>query len=261
MQPPVVRLAIAHPFTARELAQMVRDGYHAPVDHRGIQRVLAEHHLSPEALQRHWQRARQAPAPPWPAGHQLGLPFEPPVYTQRLEQALGPEHLLIRFRIYREYPTEEQARWRIVELLEVGFRPRRVAALLAIDPHVVYDWQRRFKADGLLGLSTRSRERTSMTTRVSVQVMMEVFQLLDNNPLLGHYRVKMAWIPWGIAMATPPCGRWWPSINVRIRPRGTNAHQILTYVPGVPLPLIRSGLSMYGNWSRSGGTGLQHPPV
>jgi hypothetical protein len=32
----------------------------------------------------------------------------------------------------------------------------------------------------------------SSTTGVPVQVMMEVFQLLDNNPLLGHYRVKMA---------------------------------------------------------------------
>jgi hypothetical protein len=32
-----------------------------------------------------------------------------------LAQALGPEHLLIRFRTYREYPTEEQARWRIIE--------------------------------------------------------------------------------------------------------------------------------------------------
>jgi hypothetical protein len=31
-----------------------------------------------------------------------------------------------------------------------------------------------------------------ITERVSVQAMMEVFQLLDNNPLLGHYRVKMA---------------------------------------------------------------------
>ena len=40
-----------------------------------------------------------------------------------------------------EYPTEEQARWRIIELLEVGFRPRRVAALLAINPYVVYHWQ------------------------------------------------------------------------------------------------------------------------
>jgi transposase InsO family protein len=192
IQQQIVRLAIAHPFTARELARIVRDGYHAPVDHRGIQRVLAQHHLSPEALQHHHQRARQAPSLPWPPGHQLGLPFEPVGHAQRLDQALSPEHLLTRFRTYREYPTDEQARWRIMELLEVGFRPRRVAALLAIDPHVVYYWQRRFKSDGLLGLSTRPRERLSITTRVPVQVMMEVFQLLDNNPLLGHYRVKMA---------------------------------------------------------------------
>jgi hypothetical protein len=61
-----------------------------------------------------------------------------------------------------------------------------------VNPHVVSHWQRRFKTGGLLGLSTRLRERTSITTRVSVQVMMDVFQLLDNNPLLGHDRVKMA---------------------------------------------------------------------
>jgi transposase InsO family protein len=56
---------------------------------------------------------------------------------------------------------------------------------------VVYDWKRRFAASGLLGLTTHARASTPITTRVSVQVMMEVFQLLDNNPLLGHYRVKM----------------------------------------------------------------------
>jgi transposase InsO family protein len=109
-----------------------------------------------------------------------------------LEHALGPEHLLLRFRTYHEYPTEEQARWRIIELLEVGFRPRRITTLLAIDPHVVYYWRQRFQAFGLLGLTTRTREATPITRRVSLQVMMEVFQLLDNNPLLGHYRVKMA---------------------------------------------------------------------
>jgi transposase InsO family protein len=192
IQQHIVRLAIAHPFTARELARIVRDCYRYPVDYRGIQRVLAQHHLSPEALQRHRLRAQQAPTPPWPPEPQLRLPFDPIAHAQRLEQALGPEHLLIRFRTYREYPTEEQGRWRIIELLEVGFRPRRIALLLAIDPHVVYYWQRRFKTSGLLGLSTRPRRRTSIDNRVSVQVMMEVFQLLDNNPLLGHYRVKMA---------------------------------------------------------------------
>jgi transposase len=192
IQQHIVRLAIAHPFTAREVARIVRAGYRYPIDHRGIQRVLEQHHLSPEVLPRHHQRAAQVPALPWPSGEQRGLPFEPTTQAQRLEHALGPEPLLIRFRTYREYPTEEQAHWRIIEVLEVGFRPRRVAALLVVDPHVVYDWKRRFKADGLLGLSTRPRERTSISTRVSVQVMMEVFQLLDNTPLLGHYRVKLA---------------------------------------------------------------------
>jgi hypothetical protein len=168
LQPHIVRLAIAHPFTARGLARSIRDGYRYPIDHRGMQRVLDQHHLSPEVWPRRHHRAAPVPALPWPSGEQLGLPFEPTTQAQRLEHALGPEHLLIRFRTYREYPTEEQARWRILAWLEVGFRPRRVAALLAMDPHVVYDGQRRFKVDGLLGLSTRQRERTVISTRVSV---------------------------------------------------------------------------------------------
>src|SRR4029450_9481726 len=50
--------------------------------------------------------------------HNSARPFEPTAYAQRLEHALGLEPLLIRFRTYREYPAEEQARWRIIELLE-----------------------------------------------------------------------------------------------------------------------------------------------
>jgi hypothetical protein len=39
----VVRLAMAHPCTARALARIGRDGYHDAVDHRSSQRVLAPH--------------------------------------------------------------------------------------------------------------------------------------------------------------------------------------------------------------------------
>jgi transposase InsO family protein len=95
-------------------------------------------------------------------------------------------------RTSREYPTEAQARWRIIERLEVGCRPRRVAKLLEIQPAVVDHWKRRFDAAGLLGLTTRPRVGTPITTHVPVPVIMEVFQLLDNNPLLGHDRVKLA---------------------------------------------------------------------
>jgi transposase len=192
IQQHIVRLAMAHPFTARELARIVQECYHQPIDYRGIQRVLARHRLSPAALQRHHQAAQQASLLPPASPQQLTLPLEPHTLAQRLALALAPEHLLLRFRTYDEYPTEEQARWRIIELLEVGFRPRRVAKLLAIQPPVVYHWKRRFDAAGLLGLTTRTRVSTPLTTRVPVQAMMEVFQLLDNNPLLGHYRVKMA---------------------------------------------------------------------
>jgi hypothetical protein len=57
---------------------------------------------------------------------------------------------------------------------------------------MVYHWRRRFAALGLLGLTTQRRVGTPITTRLPVQVIMEVSQLLDNTPLLGHNRVKMA---------------------------------------------------------------------
>ena len=192
VQHQIVRLALAHPFTARELARIVQTCYELPIDHRGIRRVLDLHQLSPAVLRLHYQTMQQATLPPFSAGQQLDLALEPTPHAQRLLQALGPDHLLLRFRTYREYPTEEQARWRIIELLEVGFRPRRGAKLLGVQVPVVYYWQRRFQALGLVGLTTQTRTDTPITMRVSVQAMMDVFQLLDNNPLLGHYRVKMA---------------------------------------------------------------------
>jgi Homeodomain-like domain len=185
-------LALAHPFTARELARIVQTCHAIAADQRGIRRVLDLHHRSPDVLPRHDETLQRAHRPPFPAGQQRPLALEPTTHAQRLAQALGPDHLLLRFRTYREYPTEEQARWRIIALLEVGFRPRRVAQLLAIQPAVVYSWHRRFAALGVVGLTTRSRAGTALTTRVAVQALREVFQVLDNHPLLGHYRVKMA---------------------------------------------------------------------
>jgi len=192
VQHQIVRLALAYPFTARELARIVQTCYAIALDHRGIRRVLELHQLSPAVLRLHYQTTQQALLPLFPVGQQLDLALAPTTHAQRLLQALGPEHLLLRFRTYREYPTEEQARWRIIELLEVGFRPRRVAKLLAIQVAMVYYWQRRSQALGLVGLTTQTRTDTPITMRVSVQAMLDVFQLLDNNPLVGYYRVKMA---------------------------------------------------------------------
>ena len=50
IQQQIVRLALAPPFTARELARIVQTCHALPIDHRGIRRVLALHHLSPRRL-------------------------------------------------------------------------------------------------------------------------------------------------------------------------------------------------------------------
>lgn len=83
IQQQIIRLAIAHPFTLHELAQIVRDCYHVPVDYRGIDRVLAYHHLSHEVLQLHYQSAQHAGPPSWPPAPQMHLPLEPTTYAQR----------------------------------------------------------------------------------------------------------------------------------------------------------------------------------
>ena len=79
----MVRLALAHPFTARELAWMVRACAHEPIDDRGIQQILARHQLAPAALQRHHQAVRHAAplasAPAQPAV----LPVAPSTQAQR----------------------------------------------------------------------------------------------------------------------------------------------------------------------------------
>jgi hypothetical protein len=151
VQHQIVRLALAHPFTARELARIVQTCYEITIDHRGIRRVLALHQLSPAVLRLHYHTTHHASLPPFSAGQQLEFTLAPTTRAQRFLQTLGPDHLLLRFRTYRAYPTEEQARWRIIELLEVGFRPRRVAKLLGIQVAVVYYGQHRFHTSGLGG--------------------------------------------------------------------------------------------------------------
>jgi hypothetical protein len=116
VQQQILRLALAHPFTARERAQIIQTCYEMTLEHRGIRRVLDLHQLSPAVLQRHYQTTQQTSRPPFPFGPQLDLALAPTSRAQRLAQALGPAQLLMRFRTSRAYPTEEQARWQLIEL-------------------------------------------------------------------------------------------------------------------------------------------------
>lgn len=80
----------------------------------------------------------------------------------------------------------------------------------------------------MLGLTTRPRLDTPLTTRVSVHVLLDVFQLLDNHPLLGHYRVKMALDSLGY--------RYSPTTGWQLVALYKQAHPVPPQAPHLPTP-------------------------
>jgi hypothetical protein len=83
IQPQVVRLALAHPCTTRELARIVQTCHAIAMDHRGLQRVLDVQQLTPDVLRLHHQATPQTPLPPLPSGQPLDLGLEPTTRAQR----------------------------------------------------------------------------------------------------------------------------------------------------------------------------------
>lgn len=55
----------------------------------------------------------------------------------------------------------------------------------------VYYWKRRFDAEGVLGLYDKSRARIHFEETVSLADITFIFETVENNPKIGHYRVKM----------------------------------------------------------------------
>jgi hypothetical protein len=90
--PQVVRLALAHPCTAHELARIVQTCHAITIEHRGIQRGLDVHQLRPDVWRLHHQAPPQTSRPPWPSGQPLDLALEPTTRAQRLAHARGPDH-------------------------------------------------------------------------------------------------------------------------------------------------------------------------
>jgi hypothetical protein len=79
----------------------------------------------------------------------------------------------------------------------------------------------------LEGLTTRTRVDTPITTRLSVQALMDVFQRLDNHPWLGPSRVKMAWDALGDRDGHPTV---WPMVALypQAHPRPPQVSRPLT---------------------------------
>ena len=94
-------------FSLRELATIVGKEHNRTIDHKTVSRILGQY----EAL------------------------F---TFSQSNEAI---EHLLIRFRRYREYTPIVAGRYRIIELLETGWKISRICEVMQVSRRLVYYWQ------------------------------------------------------------------------------------------------------------------------
>jgi putative transposase len=145
-------------FSLRELATIVGQEYNRTIDHKTVSHILQRY----EAL------------------------F---MFSQGEE---ATEHLLIRFRRYREYTPIVAGRHRIIELLAAGWKVSTICEVMQVRRNLVYFWQRRYKAEGILGLYNKPPIRIHFAEVISLADITFIFEIIENNPRIGHYRVKMA---------------------------------------------------------------------
>jgi len=78
------------------------------------------------------------------------------------------EHLLIRFRRYHEYKPTVAGRFRIVELLEAGWKISTICEVMQVSRRLVYYWQHRYNTEGILGLYDKPPTRIHFEETVSL---------------------------------------------------------------------------------------------
>jgi putative transposase len=144
-------------FSLRELASIVGQKYDRIIHHKSVSRILQQY----EAIFTffHGEEAK--------------------------------EHLLIRFRRYDEYTPIVAGRYRIIELLEAGWKISTICEVMQVSRSLVYFWQRRFEVEGILGLYNKPPIRVHFEEVITLSDIIFIFEAIENNPKIGHYRVKM----------------------------------------------------------------------
>ena len=111
-----------------------------------------------------------------------------------------------RFAPYHELPTAQERRLAVVQLHVEGWSVQSIAAYLATTRLTVYQVLQRWVAEEFAGLADKPHTRHRRVLKVDLQTMAITRQLQDN-PLLGAFRLRSALQQLGIALSERTCGR------------------------------------------------------
>jgi putative transposase len=132
-----------------------------------------------------------------------------PVDHQTVGRVLAAEPLPLdpprRFRRYHDEPDQVQRRKAIVDLYHDGWSARAIAGYLEVSRARVHDALKRWDEEGRDGLPDRSRAPRRHARKVDLAAMAAV-RRLQENPLLGEFRIHAALAQFGIDLSPRTCG-------------------------------------------------------
>jgi len=110
-----------------------------------------------------------------------------------------------RYRPWHEISDSAERKLAVIRLYSEGWSVTSIASYLVTSRHTVYDTLQRWADEGVAGLD--AKPKTNKGVRKATLKIKNEIRKLQENPLLGEYRVHTALLRMGIEVSPSTCGR------------------------------------------------------
>jgi transposase len=116
-----------------------------------------------------------------------------------------PSRSARRYQPWHQIPDPVERRLAVIRLHSEGWSITSIAEYMQTSRHTIYDTLERWKEEQFAGLEEKSRARKQL--RKDTLELRNEIRKLQENPLLGEYRVHTALLRLGIEVSPATCGR------------------------------------------------------
>jgi putative transposase len=110
-----------------------------------------------------------------------------------------------RYQPWHQIPDPAERKLAVIRLHSEGWSIASIAKYLQCSRHTIYDTLQRWADEGVAGLDAKPKTNKGVR-KATLQVRNEI-RKLQENPLLGEYRVHTALLRMGIHVSPATCGR------------------------------------------------------
>jgi putative transposase len=126
--------------------------------------------------------------------------------VKRIATSGSPPPLIARrYQPWHQIPDPAERKLAVIRLHAEGWSNSSIGEYLEVSRPTIYDTLQRWTEEGVAGLEARSKAR-KRPRKATLSVRNEI-RKLQENPLLGEYRVHTALLRMGIEVSPATCGR------------------------------------------------------